>query len=745
MLKTFLLNLLLVFSAISDAEIIPVKNSDELKAANKRAKPGDVIILQNGEWKDVIISLNSNGTKEKPVTFKAQTSGKVIITGYSKLMVGGNFIVVDGLHFTKGYAGKDAVIKFKTDKNEIANNSRVTNTVIDGFNNEKRMDENTWVYFYGKNNRIDHSSFLNKLNMGVLMAVILDDERSRENFHSIDHNYFGLRLPLASNTGETIRVGVSEHCEFNSNTLITDNFFEKCDGETEIISIKSGRNIIRNNVFKECQGSVVLRHGDNNTVENNIFLGNNKEGSGGVRVINKGQWVINNLFYKTRGTWFKSPLAIMNGVPNSPANRYVAVSDAFIANNTFYETTPIGLGIGSDTERSVAPRRVMFHNNVFYNTSDSVIYNSYDDIDGIYFANNRVSAQVQQTVVKGFHKISMPVSVSNNFDKLESYGHLSPEQKEVILAESKIRLANPLVLQPFFKDISRFSATQKNTIANSGASWFAPAERKSAKARRVICKDAASVLKYLADKNERIIIHLTGNHYNFTRSLIIDRDVTFTSKKETGIKFSSDANYLLHANAGGVLSFENIHVDLTGVKNFITTDTSGKSAHHNLRMRNARFENLKGTFLNASKSALADSIVIDHCTFRNYSGDVFEFDNETTAKGLYNVEKLKITNSVFENGSGTVSDMVRGGNDESTMGPHFVFSGNQVINCSSKEPLIELYGTQRSEIENNVFINSNPQHIILQYVDVVKAYHLLKGNRLENSGKIVKNKFVVER
>jgi poly(beta-D-mannuronate) lyase len=30
---------------------------------------------------------------------------------------------------------------------------------------------------------------------------------------------------------------------------------------------------VKGNVFKECQGSVVLRHGDNNIVMNNYFLG----------------------------------------------------------------------------------------------------------------------------------------------------------------------------------------------------------------------------------------------------------------------------------------------------------------------------------------------------------------------------------------------------------------------------------------------------------------------------------------
>ncbi|MEO6541148.1 MAG: polysaccharide lyase 6 family protein, partial [Ferruginibacter sp.] len=404
MLKPILITCLLTVSMFVYAKTVLVKNIDELKKANKEALPGDIIVLQNGEWNNVSISLNCSGTLEKPVIFKAQSAGKVIITGNSKLELGGSFIIVDGFYFTRGSAGDDAIINFRINNKQFANNCRVTNTVINDYNNPKRMDENYWVSLSGKNNRIDHCSFLNKKNMGVLMAVILDDERSRENFHSIDHNYFGVRLPLASNSGEMIRVGVSQHCEFNSNTQIVDNFFEHCDGETEIISIKSCSNVIRNNLFKECQGSVVLRHGNYNTVESNIFLGNNKEGTGGVRVINKGQWVVNNLFYKCRGEWFRSPLSIMTGVANSPANRYVAVTEALIANNSFFECTPIGIGIGSDTERSVPPRDIQFLNNIFYNTTDKLIYNSYDDISGISFSGNMVSNAVKQNPAIGFHK-----------------------------------------------------------------------------------------------------------------------------------------------------------------------------------------------------------------------------------------------------------------------------------------------------------------------------------------------------
>ena len=242
MYKYLLVPVILLTSFMATASIIPVKNNAELQEADKKALPGDTIVLKNGIWNNVLLSLNCHGSEDKPILFRAETAGKVMITGKSHLEIGGSYIAVEGLLFTDGYAGKDPVISFRSSKERVANHCRVTNCVIDDFNNPGRMEENYWIAFYGRNNRLDHCSFHHKLNIGVLLAVILDDERSRENHHSIDHNYFGRRIPLASNGGEMIRVGVSQHCEFNSNTKITENFFEQCDGETEIVSIKSGSN-----------------------------------------------------------------------------------------------------------------------------------------------------------------------------------------------------------------------------------------------------------------------------------------------------------------------------------------------------------------------------------------------------------------------------------------------------------------------------------------------------------------------
>ena len=140
MIKLLLLKCCICIALLSGANTIIVKNADELKKANKEAKPGDIIVLQDGIWTNITISLNCKGTKEQPITFKAQTAGKVIISGNSKMLIGGTYIIVDGLYFTNGYAGNDAIIRFRVNHTALAHNCRVTNTVINTLNNPKRMD-----------------------------------------------------------------------------------------------------------------------------------------------------------------------------------------------------------------------------------------------------------------------------------------------------------------------------------------------------------------------------------------------------------------------------------------------------------------------------------------------------------------------------------------------------------------------------------------------------------------------------
>jgi len=714
MLRLLFLKCYLLFTIVLSANTILVKNITELNEANKKALPGDIIILQNGEWKDVTIKLSCSGTKDQPILFKAQTPGKVLITGNSKLKLGGDFIVVDGFYFLGGYSGKDAVINFRIDKDQLANNCRVTNCAINNFNNPKRLDENYWIAFYGKNNRLDHCSFIDKKNLGVLLAVVLDDERSRENFHSIDHNYFGRRVPLASNGGEIIRVGVSEHSQYNSNTRIANNFFEHCNGETEVISNKSCSNRIEENVFKECQGSVVLRHGDNNLVARNLFLGNDQPSTGGVRVINKGQKVIGNIFYKCRGIDFRSPMAIMNGIPNSPAYRYVQVINAEIANNKFYECSPISLCEGSDTERTLPPDNVIFARNTFYNTKDSAIYKAYDDIKGFHFEKNTVNNAVRQKLPDGFEKGVLPEK-----------GHPSTP---------------PLV--------------EEEVFSSSGASWFAKNPvAKQAKAMVVNCSDATAVYKQLK-KNVPVEIVLTSKDYVFYEPAIISVNTKFRTTQKGYIDMHTVPGmlslFMIKENAS--LNLQGLRIDGDDMKatHFVSSDSSGGPGHYSFTMRQCSLINFSRNLgceniFYAFRSSVADKITIEKCSFDNNKTDGFILNNEKEDKGYYNVEKMNLTLNSFSNHDGVLIDIYRGGNDESTLGPDLTLTENSFSDCSSNDqPLINLMGVQKTNIFLNTFNQCNEQKIVLQYKDWVRARHLLTRNILVQSGAIRSDRFVIE-
>ncbi|MBU3744408.1 MAG: alginate lyase, partial [Sediminibacterium sp.] len=124
---------------------ITVSNITELQLADKQAQPGDLILIKNAEWNNVNIILSAKGTELAPITFRPVNAGGLTIVGQSNLSLGGSWLIVDGWYFSNGNSGKKAVIDFQTSSNQVANHCRITNCVIDGFNNKKRLEENYWV------------------------------------------------------------------------------------------------------------------------------------------------------------------------------------------------------------------------------------------------------------------------------------------------------------------------------------------------------------------------------------------------------------------------------------------------------------------------------------------------------------------------------------------------------------------------------------------------------------------------
>ncbi len=705
-LKTIALPLLLVLTGCaSENGPAPVRSLDEFNAAVANLAPGDRIVLANGTWRDVELKLSGEGLPDSPIELTAEEPGQVIISGQSNLQFSGSHIVISGLVFRDGHTPTSEVISFRTSKDAVANNSRVTNTVIDSFSNPERHDTDTWVAIYGKNNQFDHNSLINKGNRGVTLAIRMNTEASRESDHLIEYNYFGPRQTLGSNGGETLRIGTSHYSREYSNSTVQYNYFDRTSGELEIISNKSCGNTYRGNVFFESQGTLTMRHGHYTLVENNYFLGNRIPNTGGIRVINKNQTVRNNYLYGLTGYRFRGALVVMNGVPNSPINRYDQVVDSVLNNNIVVDSDHIQLCAGSDEERSATPIGSSMQNNLFMSRTNLNPFTVYDDVSGISFAGNILNEEASVPIEEGFSK--SPYQVEDGEDGLRV-----PDQAYIDAIE--------------FGEV-RLPVTREET----GASYYPKVDSVVAHqsgTEITVAPGADSIVDALEGSNpgDTLVLESAGE-YLMTKLAVIRHPITIrTGGSEKAVVRSEKASFFMIEN-GGSLELENLWID--GAEspdqpgnNVVSTSRYSMNQNYSLAVRNCRVTDLDVNhsfdFLKVYMNTFADSIEISDTEMTNVTGSILALNKELDDLGIYNVENVSITGSRFTDVQGPVADIYRGGTDESTFGPIVVVSGNDFSNVgmgsrNKTEASLKFHGVQNLRIENSTWGSSAPIELFL--------------------------------
>ncbi len=336
------------------ARPVVVRSVAELHSAVAAAKPGDTIFMEDGVWVDADIRFEGEGEWGRPITLRATTPGKVILSGNSRVRMAGKFLVADGLYFRDGFYLGD-VVSFRTSTTRLASYCRLTRCAIVDYNVPDPTRDTKWISIYGYRNRVDRCYAAGKTNVGTTLVVWLP-AGGPPNHHWIERNHFGFRPPLTVNGGETIRVGDSATSMQSSMTVVENNYFESCNGEAEIVSNKSCENIYRYNTFENCEGALTLRHGNRCLVDSNFFIGNGKPRTGGVRIIGEDHRVINNYFEGLTGTSSRAAISLVNGIVDSPLSGYFQVKRAMIAfNMTIACAQPFVSGLGAGTSAQILP------------------------------------------------------------------------------------------------------------------------------------------------------------------------------------------------------------------------------------------------------------------------------------------------------------------------------------------------------------------------------------------------------
>ncbi|WP_184715534.1 polysaccharide lyase 6 family protein [Caulobacter sp.] len=704
------------------AESALVRTQAEFASALPRLQPGDTLTLADGEWRDFQIVFIGKGAAERPITLTAQTPGKVLLTGRSNLSLAGEHLVVSNLVFRDGFSPTGEVVSFRTSRTERANYSRITGVVIDGFSKPSRADSDNWVALYGHHNRFDHNQLSGKTNAGTTLVVIRDPEQGLENRHAIDHNYFGARPVLGSNGGETIRVGTSHASATSSFTTVENNWFEHCSGEVEIVSNKSGGNIYRGNVFFESEGAMVLRHGDDNLVENNVFIGNGKANTGGVRVINRRNTVRNNYMEGLAGSNFGSALTIMYGVPNSPVHRYVQVDGAVIENNTLVDAREMSFGAGMDAERSAAPINSRFAKNLIVNRDGRDPIRVQGDMSGVAFEGN-VQSPTATKALPG---------VAGRKVTLERQG--------------------ALLLPKGLKDVGVRHDLKVIPREETGVSWYPkthPVAALDSGAVVAVAPGEDTLTQAIAKAAPGDRLTLQSGVYIVNQVVGLDRAVSVQgpAKGRAEIQFSRPS--LFELESGGALRLS--HVTVTGA---LAPDIAGAAviragqgaAQYQLVVEDSAFQDLtvnrSFNVFAAGPGSLADRIRLERVTVDRITGSVISAHTETADLGAYNAEVVEVIDSIFRDVAGPVLDLYRGGTDESTFGPRLTLTGStfersgQGDGKGGEAGALKLYGVQRTEARSNRFVDSGAPNFFRRVGSPVLVW---SDNRLQGTPDLITN------
>ncbi|NOU59724.1 chondroitinase-B domain-containing protein [Marinifilum caeruleilacunae] len=735
---------------------VKVKDMTELASAIDNAQPGDVIVMSNGVWKNAEIEFVANGLANNPIVLKAETAGEVSIEGQSYLKIAGQFLEVRDLYFKNGYTPINSVIQFKKDKKNAAYDCKVINCVIENFTQLDRTKKDHWVEFWGQRNELRSCYIAGKSNNGPTVRAELKGNQHANCYHVIADNYFGPRPRRGGPRGETMQLGDSYTSMVPSYIQVKNNLFYECNGEVEIISSKTNYNSFSNNVFYKCEGSLVLRHGNYASIDSNWFIGDdNSNNIGGIRVINTGHWITNNYFYNLKGKEFRSPLAVMNGIPKSPQNRYNQVTDVVVAHNTWMNCeTPLQFSVGSNVDkidvlpkseiRSALPIRTTIANNIIYGSGSDVL-KFHDKQGDILFQNNYVNAEVN---FKGF--IASEIQVENDKALVPLVG-MKDKSADLFDGFNFASIKTDIFSNGRSKNQAgaicseQFDVMQVFDFNKYGASWFSP-NNKNHKANKITVKSSKELYEALANTNNGDTILLDAEVFELEKPLEIVKSVVIASPSEnkSNVTFvASDIETALILGPGVDLHLKNVSLKGNKNMNCMMPDMHNMSIASNVFVENCEIQDFKSIY-KSIKGSFADKIQVLNSSMSNLSSG-FIVNSEVDAKGDYNVEFLILKNNQIDNIKNEFVDFYRGGYDESTIGGNFVFENNKVKNAGktgSKEILLQTHGIINVHILDNNFSSIKSGMVAKLWGE---KNNLESGNVIQGNSKIVTEEFLTQK
>jgi hypothetical protein len=365
-----------------------VASSAEFDAAYASVKPGEAIIVRNGTYSgsSSLKTLSKHGTASAPIYILSQSLYGADLQGsFLRFHVKGSRHVIAGFKWSN--PATNTMVTVDGPDNRVACNLATSSSA-----------QGTFI-LTNSQGTADRLEVDNNILKGLFRGLRF--HRCNPTLSSCTKNSLGIRVhhntfrdvpadPDPSVDREAILVGLGYHAVEgvktynangnNMNMIIENNLFDGWNGEEELISIKSSRNIVRNNCVRNAPDTyMVVRLGDNN-----LLTGNWQEGGRGAhRVSGVGNYFIFNYqAKKTAGSYAFRP---HQGSKSGSLYTYRQASNNVWRYNVFGNVNGWIQVRDRISTHVDAPRGNVFANNAVYSTtfmgSDAPGSGSYSNLD----------------------------------------------------------------------------------------------------------------------------------------------------------------------------------------------------------------------------------------------------------------------------------------------------------------------------------------------------------------------------
>lgn len=370
--------------------------------------PGDVVRLTNGTYG--AITVNVSGTSANKIVIVAENPGtygtrNVHVTA-ARIIINGSHIIIGGFKYTWGTA-QGNMIQLLGASIELTDCDIQDITTSAGRLRMIVVDNNA-------SNAHIHHNWIKNIN--AVMAIALEGVYPSPYPTGVIIEYNTMQDLMEANPGGLfLQLGnlpwpyASNHDLMVTGTIFRYNVVLRCDSA----EIKTAGNLIYRNWFKDNTGKVMtFRAGDNNVFEGNL----SDNCRDGLRILSKGQVVINNVFINNNGeaainVGEGSLYSQMGVIYNAQHER---AENILIANNVIIGGTNRGIRLGDPTTgrsgsthpQPYSPKNVWIYNNIISTTTGVAIY--FQTPDSVPH-----SADGYPTNVSGYHQY-VGCEVKNN-------------------------------------------------------------------------------------------------------------------------------------------------------------------------------------------------------------------------------------------------------------------------------------------------------------------------------------------